>query len=343
MTMQIGVHYGSSTDFPSVLDDIVAYEGAGLDVAWLGESYGYDSPTALGALAARTSTIRLGPAILAVQTRSAALIAMTAAGLDAVSNGRALLCLGSSGPAVVEGLHDRDFGAPVAHTRLVIEQCRALWAGERLASGRSANGAEPYRGLKLIHRPDRTIPIYVAAVGDRNVAMAGEIADGWMPVFFWPERARDIWAEPLALGSAMRSADLGELQISVTAPLAIDVGTEVAMLTHRAALAHYIGGMGTKETNFYLRLATRYGFGDVGNRIQDLYLAGERSEAIELVPDEFACSTALIGDEATVAKRLAAYRAAGVTILNVIPQGDTREARVDHVRRLLSLAGHTNT
>lgn len=338
MTMQIGVHYGSSTDFASVIDDTVAYEQVGLEVAWLGESYGFDSPTALGALAARTESIRLGPAVLAVQTRSAALIAMTAAGLDAISGGRALLCVGSSGPAVVEGLHDRDFGRPVARTRLVIEQCRSLWAGERLTSGRSERGGDPYRGLKLIHRPESTIPIYVAAVGDRNVALAAEIADGWMPVFFWPERAREIWAEPLALGSASRSTDLDELQISVTAPLAIETGTEQAMLMHRAGLAHYIGGMGTKETNFYLSLATRYGFGEVGHEIQEHYLAGRRAEAIELVPDDFAAATCLIGDEDTVARRLGAYRDAGVTILNVAPRGESREERVDQLRRLVWLA-----
>ncbi len=331
--MRIGVHYGSSTEFSEIIDDVVAYENAGIDVAWLGESYGYDSPTALGALAARTDRIHLGPAILAVQTRSPALIAMTAAGLDALSDGRALLCLGASGPAVIEGLHDRQFGRPLARTREVIEQCRALWSGERLSSGRLEPGGEPYRGLKLIHRPERLIPIYVAAVGDRNVALAAEVADGWMPVFFWPERAREVWGEPLTAASTRRSAELGPLQISVTAPLAIDLHTDRAMRGHRASLAHYIGGMGTKETNFYLRLAHRYGFGDLGERIQALYLSGARQEAVDLVPDEFARATSLIGDEAFVSARLSAYREAGVTVLNVVPVGDDRHERVDQVER----------
>ena len=333
--MKIGLHYPSSTDFSKIIEEVVAFEQCGIDVVWLGESYGYDCVSALGALAARTSRIELGSAILPVQTRPPSLVAMTAAGLDALSEGRAILGLGTSGPQVIEGWQGVPFGWPLAQTRDVVATCRSLWQGQRLRPRRAPASGEPYGALKLMQHPPReAIPVFLGAVGDRNVALAAEIADGWMPVFFWPERAREVWGAPLAEGTGARPPSLGRLVVSVSVPLAIDEGVEEAQAGHRAHLAHYIGGMGTKQVNFYRRLAERYGFGDVADRIQSLYLAGRRAEAMGLVPDDFADATCLIGDAATVARRVAAYEAAGVSILNVRSLAGGLDAKLTQIARL---------
>lgn len=337
--MRVGVHYGSSTAFASVLDDVVAYDRAGVDAVWLGESYGYDAVSALGAVAARTERIEVGAAVLPVQTRSAALIAMTAAGLDALSGGRFHLGLGVSGPQVVEGFHDAAFGPPIARTRHVVETCRATWARQAIVGERHQPDGQPYRPLKIMQHPVRpAIPVSIAAVGDRNVALAAELADGWFPVFFWPERHRQVWGAPLADGGSRRSPTLGSLAVTVDVTVAIGADAERALARHRANLAHYIGGMGTRRTNFYNRLLARYGYPDEARRIQDLYLDGRTDEAAALVPDALVHGTALTGTIADVTKRLRAYAAAGVTTVNLNPQGATLDERLSQLADLRAAA-----
>jgi F420-dependent oxidoreductase-like protein len=336
--MKLGVHYPSATDFPLIMDDIVGYEDAGAEYAWLGESYGYDCVSALGALAARTTAVQLGTAIMAVQTRTPALIAMTMAGLDALSGGRAILGLGCSGPQVIEGLHDTDFGPPLARPRQVIDSCRALWQGARIVSGRRPPGGEPYRPMKLMHAPARRrIPVFVAAVGPRNVELAAEHAEGWMPAFFWPERHQLAWGSSLERGLAGRAGDLGPLQLSVTAPLAIGADTGDVLARHRAILAHYLGEMGTADTNFYQQLARRYGLGDEAEAIRELYACGRKAEAAAAVPAELAEATSLIGPQDHVLQRMEAYAQAGVTILNLAPAGRDSTERVAQLRLARSL------
>ena len=331
--MRLGLHYPSSTSFPSVIDDVVAYEAAGADVVWLGESYGYDAPTALGALSARTTTLQLGTAIMAVQTRSPAIIAMTMAGLDALSGGRAILGLGTSGPQVIEGLHDATFGPPLGRTRAVIETCRSLWRGERVTPSRVQPNGESYRALKLMHRPQRgSIPIYVAAVGPKNVSLAAELADGWMPAFFWPDRQDRAWADALASGSTLRSADLGSLEVSVTAPLAIGEAATAAKSHHRNVIAHYLGAMGTSDVNFYLQLAGRYGLQKEAERVHALFQDGKKSEAALAVPEELVEGTSLFGEPDYIRNRLRVYADAKVTILNVAPVGQDLTQRTEQLR-----------
>lgn len=331
--MRLGLHYGSSTVFPAIIDDVVEYESAGADVVWLGESYGFDAVSALGALSTRTSTIHLGTAIMAVQTRSPALIAMTMAGVDALSGGRAILGLGASGPQVIEGLHDVTFGAPLSRTRTTIEACRSLWRGDRLTPARVQSNVMPYKALKLINRPHRAdIPIYIAAIGPRNVSLAAEVADGWMPAFFWPDRHHQVWGDALAQGQKLRSPDLKPLEVSVTAPLAIGEMAETARARHREVLAHYLGAMGTADTNFYLQLASRYGLEKEVERVHLLYQDDRKAEAALAVPEELVEGTSVIGDTSHVQNRLHEYAKAQVTVLNLTPTGHDRAERAEQLR-----------
>lgn len=336
--MHIGIHYGSSTNFASVIDEIAILEEAGTDAVWLGESYGYDAVSALGALAVRTSTVQIGSSILAVQTRTPALVAMTAAGLDALSGGRMHLGLGVSGPQVIEGFHDEDFGPPLSRTRALVSTCRQIWRRDRLATGRLQPNGVPYKDLKIMQHPVRSlIPVSIAAVGDKNTALAAEIADGWMPIFFWPERYKNVWGDALAEGVASRDPALSPLQIITGAVVAIGPEADEVLNRHRANLAHYIGGMGTRETNFYNRLLIRYGYEDEAGRILEFYTSGRKEEAANAVPDELVTGTAITGAPTEISARLQAYVDAGVTTLNLNPQGKNIEAKADQLAMLRTL------
>jgi F420-dependent oxidoreductase-like protein len=336
--MKLGVHYGSSTDFSAILEDVVALEAAGADLVWLGESYGYDVISALGALSARTRTVGLGSAVVPVQTRSSALIAMTMLGLDALSDGRALLGLGTSGPQVIEGLHDSTFGPPLARIRRVITDCRTLWCGDRLQPSRMQRNGVPYKALKLIHASPRSrIPIFLAGIGPKTVSLAAELAEGWFPAFFWPDRFDQVWGESLEAGRAARPEDVGPLEISVSVSLAVGDGAQSELARHRNSVAHYLGGMGTRDVNFYLQLADRYGVGREASRVQALYLEGKKDAAAEAVPQEMVEGTSLIGSKEEVLKRLMAYARAGVTALNLVPAGRTLAERVEHMSVARSL------
>src|SRR5436305_8454803 len=255
---------------------------------------------------------------------------MTAAGLDYVSNGRFRLGIGTSGPQVMEGFHGVAFDAPLGRTREVVEICRQVWRRERvhyagkhyqipLPADRGTGLGKP---LQLINHPVRErIPISIAALGPKNVELTAEIAEGWQPVFYLPEKAHTVWGEALAAGTAKRDPELGPLDVMVHAALAIGDDVEERLAWTKPQLALYLGGMGAKGRNFYHSLATRYGFGDVADRIQELYLSGRKREATALVPDELVRGMSLVGPRGYVAERLAAFAEAGVTTLVVNPLG----------------------
>lgn len=344
--MRIGFSLPSSTRFHGVLGDVVAYERAGLDVVWVGESYGFDAVSAMGALAVLTSRVSIGSSVLGLYARTPAMTAMSAAGVDALSGGRVLLGLGSSGPQVVEGWHGVPFDAPVGRTREVVDICRAVWRRERLQHrGRryripTDQGTGLSKPLKLINPPVRDrIPIYLAALGERNVALTAEIADGWLPAFLWPEKIGEIWGGPLAEGAAKRPSELGALEIVASAQLCIGDGSVIDR--QRPHVAHYIGGMGARGRNFYHELACRYGFEREAATIQDHYLAGDRDRAAAEVPAELLAHISLTGSPEQVATRLRAYRDAGVGIINVNPVGDTVEQRADQIRALRRMISAT--
>ena len=322
-------------------------EKVGLDTVWVAEAYGFDAPSMMGYLAARTERVEIGAAILPIFTRTPTLIAMTAAGIDALSDGRCVLGLGASGPQVIEGFHGVPYDRPLARTREIIEICRAVWAREApLVHEGSAyhiplpegQGTGLGKALKIIGHPERSrIPIWVAALGEKNVAMAAEVADGWLPMFFVPEKAQDVFGSSLAAGAARRDPGLGPLQIAAGGVLAIGEESEVASVREmgRAGAALYIGGMGAKGKNFYNALASRYGYEQEAAEIQDLYLSGHKDEAAAKVPADLLEAMSLCGPEGYIKERLAAFAEVGVTHLNVTPVGGDPVAMIEKLRSWL--------
>jgi F420-dependent oxidoreductase-like protein len=319
-------------------------EKVGLDTVWVAEAYGYDAPSFMGYLAAKTERVEIGAAILPIFTRTPTLIAMTAAGVDAMSGGRCVLGLGASGPQVIEGFHGVPYDRPLTRTREIIDICRTVWAREAPLTYEGAayniplpegQGTGLGKALKIIGRPERSrIPIWVAALGEKNVAMTAEVADGWLPLFFVPEKAKDVFGPALSKGAAKRDASLEPLQISAGGILAMGEEAEVAGIRDlgRSMAALYIGGMGAKGKNFYNALACRYGYEKEAAEIQDLYLSGKKDEAAALVPKELLESTSLCGPEGYIKERLAALAEAGVTHVNVTPVGGDPVAMIEKVR-----------
>ena len=344
--MRVGMMLGYSGGFSQVVEELADFERAGLDIVFVPEAYSFDAVSQLGFIAARTTRLEIASGILPVYSRTPALTAMTAAGLDFVSGGRFTLGLGTSGPQVIEGWHGVAYDGPIGRTRELIEICRMVWRRERLDyKGRYyrlplEGGTGLGKPLKLINHPVRErIPIVIAALGPKNVALAAELAEGWQPVFYLPEKAAIAWDAPLAEGKAKRGADLGPLDVIGAAPLAI--GEDVTGLRElaRPYFALYIGGMGARGKNFYYDLACRFGYEDEARQIQDAYLSGRKDEAAALLPAELLEKTALIGPDGYVAERLAAFRETGVTTLNVTPLAATHAARVADIERVRELAG----
>ena len=337
--MRIGMALNYAGGFAETVAELGDYEKAGLDIVFVPEAYTFDAVSQLGFIAARTQRLEIASGILQLYTRTPTLTAMTAAGLDYVSGGRFTLGLGASGPQVIEGWHGVPYDAPVGRTREIIEICRMVWRRERLEhAGKhytiplpADRGTGLGKPLKLINRPVRErIPIVVAALGPKNVELAAELAEGWEPIFYFPERAGRVWDAPLAAGRARRDPSLPPLDVVAQAPLAIgdDVAGYLDFARPYAAL--YIGGMGPhrdKGRNFYYELAVRYGFEDAASKCQDAYLAGRKDEAAALVPAELLAGTSLIGPEGYVAERLAALKESGVTTLNVTPLAPTHADR----------------
>ena len=344
--MRIAMPMSYAGGFDEAIEDIVALEAVGLERVWVAEAYGFDAVSLMGYLAAKTERVEIASGILPIYTRTPTLLAMTAAGVDALSGGRAILGLGASGPQVIEGFHGVRYDAPLGRTREIIEICRQVWRRERVVHDGpryhlplpEGEGTGLGKALKMITHPVRErIPIVNAALGDNNVQMTAEVADGWLPIFFWPEKARDVWGVVLDAGTAKRDPELGPLDIVAGGPLAIGDDVEGLREHGRPMAALYVGGMGAKGRNFYNTLFSRYGYGAEAEEIQELYLSGQKDEAAALLPDEFLTNTSLIGSEGFVKERLAAYQEAGVTTLNVSPMAQSREDRVRQVERLRSL------
>lgn len=337
---RLGVVVDYADDFRDAVADVVEYEALGADLVTVSEAYSFDAVSKLGFLAARTERITLAAAILPIYSRTPTLMAMTAATLDTISGGRFELGLGASGPQVIEGFHGVPFSAPLARTREIIEIARSAWRGDRVEhSGRhytiplpADQGTGLGKPLKMIGQTARQrIPIYIAALAPKGVAQAAEIAEGWIPLFFHPELGARVWGAPVAEGLARRDASLPPLELLVQLPVYVGPGHERALEGYRARAALYIGGMGAKGANFYNAVVASMGFEAEAERIQDLYLAGDKAGAAAAVPEELLRATALIGDEEHVRERVGAFRAAGVSSLVVQPLAPSREARIAHV------------
>ena len=344
--MRTGIFLGYAGGFREAAEQVVELEKLGVDVVLVAEAYSYDAISQLGYLAAKTSTIELGTGVVPIYIRTPTLLAMTAAGLDYVSSGRFRLGIGTSGPQVMEGFHGVPFDAPLGRTREVVDICRQVWRRERLIyHGKhyriplpSDRGTGLGKPLHLINHPVRErIPISIAALGPRNVELTAEIAEGWQPVFFHPEKADAVWGEALRAGLAKRDPALGPLDVMASASLAIGDDVEDRLAWAKPQLALYLGGMGARGKNFYHALATRYGFADVADRIQDLYLSGRKQEAVAAVPDELVRNVSLVGPRGFIQERLAAYAEAGVTTILVHPMGVDERETTRFVEELLAL------
>jgi F420-dependent oxidoreductase-like protein len=345
--VRIGIQASYSGGFRQTAAEIRDLESAGLDLATVAEVYTFDAVSQLGYLAAVTERVELMSGILPIYSRTPALTAMTAAGLDFVSGGRFTLGLGASGPQVIEGWHGLAYDAPLQRTRELVEICRQVWRRERLVHEGpkytiplpAEQGTGLGKPLKLINTPVRDrIPVMLAALGPRNVELAAEIAEAWEPIFFMPEKAGSVWGDSLAAGRAKRDPVLGDLQIVVGVPVAIGDDVDPVLEQVRPQLALYIGGMGARGKNFYNDLARRYGYEDEARTIQDLYLDGRKDEAAAAVPEELVRAVSLVGPESHVAERVAAFREAGVTTLVLQPLDDSPEGRRRTVETMARLA-----
>lgn len=299
-------------------------ERLGFDSVWTAEAYGSDAVTTLTWVAAQTQRIKVGTAIMQMPARTPAMTAMTAATLDLLTGGRLLLGLGVSGPQVVEGWHGVPYGNPLRRTREYVDIVRAILRREAPVEYHGEVYDIPVQGgtglgkpLKLILHPLRAvIPIYLAAIGPKNIALAAEIADGWLPIFFSPQRM-DVFRPALEEGFARAGGgkSLDTFDIAVTVPVVMGSDVAGCRMWVKPMLALYIGGMGARGKNFYNELARRYGYEAAADTIQDLYLAGRRDDAIAAVPDDLVDDVALCGPRERIADRLALWREAGVKTL----------------------------
>jgi F420-dependent oxidoreductase-like protein len=343
--MRLGVHIGywglglSSDDQRAIVQEA---ERLGYDSVWAAEAYGSDAASVLGWLAGLTTTIKLGSAIFQMPGRSAAMTAMTAATIDQLSGGRMLLGIGSSGPQVAEGWHGQRFARQMQRTREYVAVVRMALARERVQfAGETLTlplPEGPGKALKLTISPlQERIPIYLAAIGPNNTRLAGEIADGWIPMLFSPEHVAEL--RPLLQEGAERSGrSLDGFDIAPTVSLYITDDIAAGRDLMRPLLALYIGGMGSREQNFYNALVRRYGFEDEARDVQDLYLDGKRNEAMARLSDELIDMVTLCGPADHVRERLAVYRDAGVGTLGVSPLAFTRDERLKQLRLVAELA-----
>jgi F420-dependent oxidoreductase-like protein len=343
--MKLGVHigyWGLGLSSAEQLEIVQEAERLGYDSVWAAEAYGSDAATVLGWLAGLTSTIKLGSAIFQMPGRSAAMTAMTAATIDQLSGGRMLLGLGSSGPQVAEGWHGQRFARQIQRTREYVTVVRKPLARERLQfDGETLQlplPDGPGKALKLAIGPvQEQIPIYLAAIGPNNTRLAGEIADGWIPTLFSPEHVAEF-GPLLEQGAARGGRSLEHFDIAPTVHVAVTDDLESARDQMRPFLALYVGGMGSREQNFYNSLVRRYGFEDEARAVQDLYLEGKREEAMARLSNDLIDTVSLVGPPEHVRDRLAVYREAGVGTLGVVPLAFEKERRVEQLRLIAELA-----
>jgi F420-dependent oxidoreductase-like protein len=344
--MKLGVHigyWGLGLSSQDQLDIVREAERLGYDSVWAAEAYGSDAATILGWIAGQTERIRIGSAIFQMPARSPAMTAMTAATLDQLSGGRMLLGIGSSGPQVAEGWHGQRFARQLQRTREYVAVVRKALNRERLEfHGETLElplPDGPGKALKLTIAPvQEHIPIYLAAIGPKNTELAGEIADGWIPIFFSPENVGDL--RPLLEEGAQRAGrSLDGFDIAPTVNVSVDDDLGAARDRMRPFIALYVGGMGSRKQNFYNALAVRYGFEEAARKVQDLYLDGRRDEAAAAVPDELVDTVTLCGPADRVRDRIGVYRDAGVGTLGITPVAGTKDERIAQLRQVAELAG----
>lgn len=345
--MKISTLMSYAAGYIGATREIVEMEKAGLDVVWIPEAYSFDGVSAMGYVAAKTERVTIASGILNIYSRTPTLLAMTAAGIDSLSEGRCMLGLGASGPQVIEGFHGVPFDAPVTRIREVVEICRMVWRREEklVYNGKkyqlpvpAGEGTGLGKPLKIINHPYREeIPIALATLGEKSVAMTAEIADAWLPAFYMAEGAKDVWGDALARGNAKRDPGRAPLDVYAGGSVAIGEGLESYRDMARPGIALYIGGMGAREKNFYNQIFRKYGYEQEAETIQNLYLSGRKSEAEAAIPQSYLDATCLVGPEGFVRDRLEMLKESGVTSLNVSFLGTSSIERVKNCDALSNL------
>jgi len=344
--MRISTLLSYAGGFKEAVAEVALLEKAGLDMVWVPEAYSFDAPSAMGYLAANTETVTIASGILPIYSRTPSLLAMTAAGIDYLSDGRCLLGLGASGPQVIEGFHGVPYQAPVGRMREIIEICRTVWRREILKhDGRyyqmplsQGDGTGLGKALKLINHPVRDdIPIAIAALGNKSVEMTAELADAWLPAFYTANAADAVWGDALRAGAAKRDPGRPPLEIFAGGAVAIGEGLEDLRNLARPGIALYVGGMGARQKNFYNDIFARSGYEQEAEDIQNLYLAGDKEAAQAAIPERYLEDNSLIGSEGFVRDRLQALQESGVNALNVSMMGQTLEDRVKTCEQLRNI------
>ena len=341
MRVAVGLRLEGDEDWAKASAYVTEAERLGVDMVWSHESWGLDAATPLAFMAARTSRIRLGSGIMQVGTRTPALMAMTAMALASMSGGRFVLGLGVSGPQVIEGWHGVPFERPLTRLREVAEIVRRAIRGERVTYQGTVYelprpGGEG-KALRSSARPRPDIPIYLATLSPRGLALAGEIADGWLGTSFMPEHAR-VFFDHIEAGAGRAGRTLGQLDLQAGGAVAFSDDVERLIAARKPGLAFTLGAMGSRQHNFYNDAFQRAGYVDAAREVQRLWLDGRRDEAAARVPDEMALKVNLLGTTAMVRERLRVYREAGITTLRVDPAGATLDDRLATLGRLMDLA-----
>jgi F420-dependent oxidoreductase-like protein len=350
MALKLGLnlgYWGIGPQGEEAVEIVRAAEANGFDSVWAAESYGSDVVSVLAWLAPQTETIKLGAAIMQVPARPPAAAAMAGCTIDGLSGGRFIFGFGPSGPQVSEGWYGVPYEKPWGRTREYIEVVRKIVAREGKLEHDGPHYPLPIKGgtgqgkpLKLNFHPIRSeIPIFVGAIGRKSVEMAAEICDGWIPIFFSADAFEATWGEHLEAGFAKGGRSREDLEVSPSMSVAIDGDLDAARGVVRAGLMLYLGGMGSRKTNFYVDLTHRFGFGEVADEVQSLYLDGKRDEAYNAIPDELVDATSLVGSDDEVAARIDKLAAAGVDRLICSPIHLDPEQRMHTVQRLAALTG----
>ncbi len=341
-------YWGIGPQGDDAVEVVKAAEAAGYDSVWAAESYGSDAVSVLAYMAAKTETIGLGAAIFQVPARPPAAAAMAGITIDALSGGRFKFGFGPSGPQVSEGWYGVPYAKPWGRTREYIEVVREIVARE----GRLEHDGEHYKlpltegegvtgqgkALKLNVHPVRSeIPVFVGAIGRKSVEMAAEICDGWIPIFFSVDEWESAWGEHLEAGFEKGGRSREDLEISPSVQVAIDGDLDAARAMVKTGLLLYLGGMGSRDTNFYVDLACRFGFEEAALEVQSLYLDGKKDQAYEAIPDELVDATAMIGTEEEVSERIAGFAASGIDRLIISPMTAGPEAQIETIEKLAEL------
>ncbi|MEN9507062.1 MAG: hypothetical protein RI958_2988 [Actinomycetota bacterium] len=348
MKLSMMINYAGG--FKEAVQRVVDLEKAGLDQVWVAEAYSFDAISQVGYLAAKTERVEIGTGIVNVYSRTAALMAMTAAGCDYVSDGRFILGLGASGPQVIEGFHGVPYEKPMVRIKEYIEACRMIWKRDEkfayngqtvqvpLPEGQGTGLGKP---LKIINHPVRNdIPIWWASLKGLSVEATAELADGWLPIMFIPEKFQNVWGKQLKSGTAKRAPGRKQLDIAAGGMLAIDDSltgdAQKKILDYgRPNMALYVGGMGARGKNFYNDIAVAYGYEKEAAEVQDLYLEGKKDEAAAALPGEWLELANLVGPKSYVKERVGAFKEAGVTVLSVNPVGPNAVQQIELLREIV--------